>query len=348
MKSPYESLPPERFWKTGVAQQHPFSIAGLYQRKFEILPTDKIATAGSCFAQHIGGHLRAAGYNVLDVEPAPSGMDDATAKKFGWKIYSARYGNIYFAQQLSQLVREAYGLFQPSAPVWEKNGRFYDAFRPRVEPNGLASPEEVKAHRQEHLAAVRKLVETADIFVFTFGLTEGWIHSESGTCYPTAPGTVAGEYDPNIFEFRNFRAGETRAAFESFRTLVLEKNPNARFIVTVSPVPLVATATGSHVLAATTYSKSVLRAVAGELAEDYADVDYFPSYELISAPFSKGFFYAPDLRNVEDQGVLSVMRIFFSQHPPIKRKDAGASRKAKTPSKDDIVCEDAMLETFGA
>ncbi|MDR6757855.1 hypothetical protein J2Y48_003152 [Mycoplana sp. BE70] len=344
MKSPYQSLPPERFWKTGVSEQHPFSIIDLYKRKFRILPTDKIATAGSCFAQHIGGHLRAAGYNVIDAEPAPNGITDAAARKFGWRTYSARYGNIYYAQQLLQLVEEAYGLFTPSEPVWEKQGRYYDAFRPSVEPCGLSSPAEVKAHREEHLAAVREVVETANIFVFTFGLTEGWIHRESGTCYPTAPGTITGTYDPKVYEFKNYRTSEIRASFEKFRSLVLERNVTAKFIVTVSPVALIATASESHVLSATTYSKSVLRAVAGELAEDYADIDYFPSYELIATPFSKGFFYSSNLRTVEDQGVRSVMRVFFSQHPAIKKKPS----KEKVLSKDDIVCEEAMLETFSA
>jgi hypothetical protein len=347
MKSPYQSLPPERFWKTGVSEQHPFSVTDLYKRKFKILPSDRIATAGSCFAQHIGGHLRAAGYSVIDAEPAPNGMLDAAARKFGWKIYSGRYGNIYLAEQLSQLVQEAYGLFKPSEPIWVKDERFYDALRPSVEPEGLPSRVEVEAHREEHLAAVRSIVETANIFVFTFGLTEGWVHRRSGTCYPTAPGTIAGSFDPKVFEFKNFRASEIRASFEKFRSLVLEKNPTAKFILTVSPVPLTATATQSHVLSATTYSKSVLRAVAGELAEDYADIDYFPSYELIATPFSKGFFYSPNLRSVEDQGVLSVMRVFFSQHPPIRVKSSQSSKKT-VPSKEDIVCEEAMLETFRA
>ncbi len=40
-------------------------------------------------------------------------------------------------------------------------------------------------------------------------------------------------------------------------------NPQPRFILTVSPVPLVATMSGSHVSPASIYSKSVLRAPAG-------------------------------------------------------------------------------------
>ena len=39
-------------------------------------------------------------------------------------------------------------------------------------------------------------------------------------------------------------------------------------------------------LTANSYSKSLLRTVAGQLAQEHRDVDYFPSYELITGePF---------------------------------------------------------------
>ena len=91
-------------------------------------------------------------------------------------------------------------------------------------------------------------------------------------------------------------------------------NPDLRFLVTVSPVPLTATATDEHVLVATTYSKSVLRSVAGALAMEFADIDYVPSYEIIASPWSKGAFYESNLRTVTAEGVSSVMRVFFAEH----------------------------------
>lgn len=345
MSNPYIGLPPERFWKTGVTDQHPSSITGLYQRKFRIKPEMRIATAGSCFAQHIGRRLTAAGYDVIDVEPAPDGMSDELARKFGWRTYSARFGNIYLAGQLLQLAKEAYGILSPADPVWEKHGRHFDAFRPSVEPDGLQSADEVKAHRAEHLSAVRRMFEEMDLFIFTFGLTEGWIHKATGTIYPSAPGTIAGAFTPETYAFHNFRASEIKKQFLEFRELIKTRNPNIRFLLTVSPVPLTATASGQHVLAATTYSKSVLRTVAGELAER-RDIDYFPSYEIIASHFSRGSFYSPNLRTVEPVGVDSVMRVFFDQHRVLKRSsNAGSSSGG---SKDnEVVCEEALLEAFG-
>ena len=344
LNSPYQNLPPERFWRRGVAEQHPTSIKGLYRKKFSISPSTPIATAGSCFAQHIGGRLKAAGYNVMDVEPAPEALSDAAARKYGWRIYSARYGNVYLAAQLLQLAQEAYGLLEPADAVWEKDGRFYDALRPSVEPEGLSCPEEVRAHRAEHLAAVRGMLERMGLMIFTFGLTEGWRHARSGTVYPTAPGTIAGSYDETVHEFHNYRTGEIRDHFLAFRDLVRKRNPNVRFLLTVSPVPLTATAADHHVLVATTYSKSVLRAVTGELSE-LPDIDYFPSYELIASPFSRAAFYSPNLRSVEEAGVDAVMRVFFDQHRPYRK--AAKAEGSKPPTPEDLVCEEVMLEHFG-
>jgi hypothetical protein len=93
-------------------------------------------------------------------------------------------------------------------------------------------------------------------------------------------------------------------------------NPAVRFLLTVSPVPLTATASSDHVLTATTYSKSVLRAVAGQLTQEHADIDYFPSYELIASHWSGGAFFDLNLRTVTSDGVEAAMRLFFSQHDP--------------------------------
>lgn len=345
MHSPYEGLPPRNYWRTGVAEQHPLTVQDLWRPKFPIEATTRIATAGSCFAQHIARYLRERNYAVIDAEPAPRGLEAATAKEFGYGLYSARYGNIYVVRQLLQLINESLGRFRPEDAVWEKNGRFFDALRPSVEPNGLASPELVALHRAQHLQRVREVFESADLLVFTLGLTESWVHTASGTAFPTAPGTIAGRFDPARHAFKNFTFREIHEDFLEARRLLKELRPGMRFLLTVSPVPLTATATGNHVLPATVYSKSVLRGVAGQLADECEDVDYFPSYEIIASHFSKGFFYEPNLRTVGDAGVQAVMRVFFSQQAAPTPAEPTQPRKVP-PTKDDVVCEEALLEAF--
>ena len=98
-------MPPRSFWKTGVARSEPGAVRDIYHRKFEIAADDLIATAGSCFAQHITGKLRASGYAVMDMEPPPPWLPVQVQRAHGYGLFSARYGNIYTARQLLQLAR---------------------------------------------------------------------------------------------------------------------------------------------------------------------------------------------------------------------------------------------------
>jgi hypothetical protein len=352
MNSPYADLPAGAFWRTGVVDQRPGAIENLYQKKFAIEKATRTAAAGSCFAQHISRHLRERGFAVLDMEPPPIGLAGEAAANFGYGLYSARYGNIYTSRQLLQLAQEAFGEFTPVDAIWQKEGRYYDALRPSVEPTGLSSPEHVRDHRRHHLGKVRELILTADLFVFTLGLTEAWIHAPSGTIYPTAPGTIAGQYDANVHRFQNLGFMDVYSDLTAFFELANSKNGNLRFLLTVSPVPLTATASGDHVLAATIYSKSVLRAVAGQLAQERENVDYFPSYEIITSSLAAGQYFEPNLRSVRPEGVAAAMRAFFAQHDisPAAQQNGSHKKKAKSPksgaSKDDVVCEDVLLDAF--
>jgi GSCFA family len=349
MASPYRNRPRRSFWRFAVASGAAVP-PDLYFKRFDITRDHKIAAAGSCFAQHIFSNLVRRGYSVIDTEPRPKSLSADAARSFGYFLYSARYGNIYTARQMLQLAQECFGLFKPADIVWTKGSRFYDAMRPSVEPYGLDSAEEVHAHRADHIRRVREMLTTADVLIFTLGLTETWIHTASGTVYPTAPETLAGQYDPQIHSFKNFSYDEVLQDLVALRQLLKEHNPGLRFFFTVSPVPLAATASDQHALVATMYSKSVLRAAAGALYAQFEDVDYFPSYEIIATPFVGPLFYDSDLREVKPEGVATVMKVFFAAHAEASAETAKAPPKPECKSQKEIqeavVCEEKLLEAF--
>ena len=357
MKNPYEDLPERAFWRTAVAEKKPREISNLWSPKFELLPTHAVATAGSCFAQHIGRALVRRNYNWFDAEPAPGEFHEQTKIDFNYGIFSFRTGNIYTATALRQWIRWSLELETPPEEVWQKDGRYYDPFRPNIEPNGFSSMVQFQESRKSVLRAIRKVVEKADVFVFTMGLTEGWVHSEHNYVYAMCPGTLAGEFDPNLHVFRNFRFDEIESCLQDCFETIKEVNPNVRFILTVSPVPLTATASGGHVLTATTHSKSVLRAVAGQLSQDRPEVDYFPSYEIITGIPFRSMFYQSNLRSVEPDGVDFVMDSFFAcmestfgrKSTPKKprRKKRKKLGKKRRKSREDEICEEELLDAFG-
>ena len=347
---PYRDLPPAAFWRPSVAEPAASDIDPVIAAPFRIAPTDRVATAGSCFAQHIARHLAAAGFNYLVTETAHPLAPPDLAEPYNYGVYTARYGNVYTSRQLLQLFQRAYGTFVPAEGAWaEEDGRWTDPFRPLIQPDRYVSRAELEADRAQHLACVRRAFETLDVFVFTLGLTEAWVSRTDGAAYPLCPGTAGGRFDPALHEFHNLGAAEVTADLLAFTDLLRGVNPAARLVLTVSPVPLVATAGGEHVLAATAYSKAVLRVAAGEAARQRPGVAYFPSFEIITGHYNHGRYFAPDLRSVTEEGVGHVMRVFlrhYTEGTPAQATPAAPARDAHTERMTalvKVVCEEEIL-----
>jgi len=339
---PYQNLSNRAYWNRSVSDRH-FSRLDQLWDGMPLNKADKIATAGSCFAQHLGQNLAKRGANFMDLEPAPSFLvTRELRRKYGYEIFSCRYGNIYTMRQLLQIFQEAFSIRVPHDIVWERGGRYFDALRPSVDPVGQADADTVNKLRSLHLAQVRKMFESLDVFVVTMGLTEAWVSKEDSTVYPTAPGTIAGKFSTEKYEFANFTFPEVYRDLSDFWEGLRSVNANARLLLTVSPVPLRATASGQHVLPATTYSKSVLRAVAGDFSMREDSVYYFPAYELITSAPGRGMYYEPDWRNVSPYGVDYVMEHFFRGVSA-----AELHSKDKRKLEVDVVCdEEAMFKAI--
>lgn len=320
--NPYDNLPRHSFWKATAAAD--FLDAGFdVGKKFAFSPGHKFATSGSCFAQHFAKSLAARGGNVLFTETRPH-LIPATADH-GYGQFSARYGNIYTTRQLLELLSQAVGHRPPICEfASRKDGRYVDMLRPRAVPYGFSSVGDAVADRNYHLKAVRKLIEDLDVLIFTLGLTEGWVNSEQDYCYPVVPGAIAGEFDSARHRFHNFSMREVVADLEAVVSLVNNINPKASLLLTVSPVSLVATAERRSVIVSTVASKSILRAAVDEVVRNCPAADYFPSYEIIAGPYTRGRFWANDGREVTAEGVQTVMKIFF-QSRLAELAGAGAS-----------------------
>lgn len=351
---PYDSAPPHAWWRRAIADISASNINPALRGDFEITSETRIATAGSCFAQELSKATAERGYKNYVVEKGPPGLSEENRLKFGYGLFSARYGNIYTTRQLVQLLDRAYGRFDSTETAWPGKTGYVDPFRPFVQPEDFISESELLADREQHLECVREMFENMDVFVFTLGLTEGWRARSDGATYPLCPGYGAGTFNPEKYEFFNMRVNEVVADLEYVRERLSELNRNARILLTVSPVPLVATATGKHVLEATAYSKSVLKVAAAEVTAAHPSVSYFPSYEIITGTFSTDRYYSQDRRSVTQEGISHVMRCFFSTYSEtpesLRERDVAAvesdSRNAprETINKDlSSICDEERL-----
>lgn len=312
---PYLGKPNYQFWNKEPAIASGNNFDPIVKVSFSLDSKEPIATAGSCFAQHVAKELQRVGFNYLVTETPHPIIPPAVAEKYHYGAFTARYGNLYTARQLRQLLERAYGLFDPVDRAWMgSKGSLVDPFRPQIHPGGFVNEVELEADRTKHLAAVREAVETLSCFVFTLGLTEAWVDQRDGAVFPLAPGVAGGWFDPDLYAFKNFSVTEVIEDMQWSLDFIRQKNPAAKFILTVSPVPLNATYVDRHVFVSTIYSKSVLRVAAEAVTEAFENCDYFPSYEIVNNPYHHERFFAEDCREVRPEGVAYVMKLFLKHY----------------------------------
>jgi hypothetical protein len=307
---PYRSAQPRAFWKRAFEPDWESTLLGhgapLIRRG------ETVASAGSCFAANIVPYLERAGFEYVRQTRLPPEFAAVAADNFNYSRFSAAYGNIYTARQAVQLLRRALGRFRPLEDRWvAAPDLIIDPFRP-----GLKYPAcsqcEFDLINAQHLQQVLQVIRSADVFIFTLGLTEAWLSAYDGAVFPACPGTIAGTFDPRLHKFHNFSVRDVIQDLEDLTDLLTQINPRVRLILTVSPVPLVATATGQHVLLANTYSKSVLRVAASAAVAARQDVAYFPAYELVSGPQAPHDSYGPDRREPTQAAIDAVMNSFLA------------------------------------
>jgi hypothetical protein len=343
LSNPYAQAADRQFWSRAMSWPAPGHVDPV-SRALRIGLDEPVATLGSCFAQHIARHLAHSGGHYLVTETAPPDMPpaEALARQFG--IFSARFGNVYTVRQALQLIDRAFGRYVPKDSAWTReDGRWVDPFRPQIEPEGFDSAAAVAVAREEHLGHVRTMFQQARWLVFTLGLTEAWLSREDGAVYPLAPGVAAGSFDAQRHAFVNFGVDEVRADLDTFIARLRAVNPGCGVVLTVSPVPLIATFEDRQVWTATSYSKAVLRVAADEAERRHERVVYFPSYEVITSPAAQGRYWADDLRQVTEAGVRHVMRL-FTQHVLGSGTSPAATPTVASQAIGDVVCDEETIE----
>lgn len=353
--NPYRDLPDSQFWRRAVERVPAPELDPVQSAPFRISPADKVATAGSCFAQHIARTLVAHGFHYLVTERADDlPAEQQLARNYG--VFSARFGNVYTARQLLQLLEMALGICpSPQGLAWPReDGRWVDGLRPYIEPQGFESEAQVLASRQQMLASTSDMFQGCDVLVFTLGLTEAWQRLADGVVLPLAPGVAAPTASMHEFGFVNFSHDEVLADMRAFLWLLKSVNPRVRVVLTVSPVPLVATYEPRSVMASTAYSKAVLRSVAQALTQTFDGVAYFASYEVITAAPNAGRYFAADWRNVRPEGVAHVMGLFM-KHFAVGQTPSAPSLPAAVPDRNDlekatacvseVICDEQRLDS---
>ena len=341
--NPYKNMSPKAFWRNGVVED--VALDSIHTPKWTLSKDDCVVTMGSCFAQHVGKKLISMDFNV------PFFDDESNIRA---RAFSANYGNIYTVRQALQLLAEANGSAMRSENYWKTESGFIDPYRPNVFEENFESIESLLENRKHHLISVLNAIKSLDVLVFTLGLTEGWEIKKCGSILPVVPGVLGGEFNKEKYAFKNFDYIEITSDLEEFidEIIKIRKGDKFKLLLTVSPVPLTATAENRHVLVSSVASKSILRSVADSFSKKYDFIDYFPSFEIVTNPKTISNNFEDNIRNVKQEAVDMVMESFASSYDATHtysktlRKQAAKTYENILEEIDDADCEDALLDQF--
>lgn len=152
-------------------------------------------------------------------------------------------------------------------------------------------------------------VAEADVLVITLGLTEAWRGNKTGKYFcqvPRAEGENGATFHPSTF-LENYN--NMRATFD----MLFARYPEKQVILSVSPIPLDSTfRKHMDVGTANTESKSILRAVAGQICREYeSNVTYFPSFEMANL-LPREHVFQDDVRHVQPAFADRVVKGFLA------------------------------------
>jgi len=249
------------------------------------LPQDfKIFTIGSCFAREIETALLSKNHNVIRFEPE---------KVKNKEIFTLSEGTFAMRSLVNRynaasILAEFENIFDAKNNVREQNHLIYEPqfdnfidfhYTPALT---TADYQTVKDRREELYQQLQE-VKQADIIVITLGLTECWYDKKAKQYLNVTPGPRVMKKYAEQLEFRVLNYKENIDFLQKSYDLIKRHcKPDVKVMVTVSPVPLEVTFTNQDVILANCRSKSTLRCVAEEFCLQHDNVDYFPSYEMVT------------------------------------------------------------------
>jgi hypothetical protein len=170
------------------------------------------------------------------------------------------------------------------------------------------------------------------VFVFTLGSADCWL-AQDGTALPLPPRVANAESHMGETRFATLSAAEMRQDLTEFIADLTSVNPGVRIILTVSPVPPAATWQPQHMLIAANSGLAAMRVAAA-----HANVAYFPSFDVLTAPQLRERFLAADLRTITAEGMAFVLRLFTKHvmRAPGPEDDEAAPEQPGVRGSDDV------------
>jgi hypothetical protein len=277
--------------------------------KFKLRRDDKFYAIGSCFARGLESALVKHKISVDSAAPEFAKLQPANKERSGLG-FTNKYNTYSILNELrwaldpgAEFPRES--IVQVTKTTW------YDPHTtPMLDLVGL----EETLERRALLQVVTERIKSCRVVIVTLGLAEVWRDVQADVYVNCTPIPSLFKTEPDRYEFHLTGFAENLENLEAIHALLTEYgHPDVHIVVTVSPVPLMNTFSTMDIVVANTWAKSLLRAVAQEWAAAHANVDYFPSYEIVQSS-DRAAAWEPDLRHVKGAGAHHIMELFLRSY----------------------------------
>ena len=292
-----------------VKARYDGAISPVVGEAFKLTSDATVITIGSCFARNIEEHLSVIGVTLPAFEfvapyaestNRPNGIlnkftPSAIKEELAW-AHSVLFENVDFNQSIDKFryeitSEEVIDLQLNYAPVTNK--RFIE--------------------RRAQILEIYKEMRSADCVTITLGLVERWLDTKNSLSIFGAPTTKELLREKDRFQFAPLSFSEAKAETQAMIEIIHKINPKIKVLITTSPVPLNKTFKNEDVVVANMQSKSTLRAVCGEICEEFNNVCYFPSYEMVTFRDPE-LAFGEDLRHVNDHVVGDVVQLLVDSY----------------------------------
>lgn len=307
--------PAGRWYRSGIDvddQQGGFAVQRLKHPgfpaqitpSFTIDPSDRVFAIGSCFARGIEKTLVGRGFDVVS---AAKEFDDFVLS--GPNVTGLGFTNKYTT---FSILNDLAWALDPESPF--PTDSIVDLDEYSVDPHTNPTLKYVDRARTEErrsiIEAINRRIATCRVVMMTLGLVECWYDSLAGVSVNMTPSREMLDAFPDRYWFHLSDQAESRDNLDQIHSILSKfGHPDLQLVITVSPVPLMATFTDRDIVVANAYSKSTLRSAAEEFAFAHENVHYFPSYEMVINS-SPEFAWEPDGRHVRGEMTQFIMKRF--------------------------------------
>lgn len=240
--------------------------------KRKISYKEPVLTIGSCFAQRLGERLQSARFQC---DTNPNGI-----------VYNPISIGDMLSRALNKVVYTNRDLVQ-NKDVWYSKCH-HGAFSSLSQQELL----EQLNHRQKRLN--RQLEDTRLHVFITLG--SAFVYQMDGQVVANCQ-----KLPQSHFQKRLLTVEEIVSTFSA----IINSLPQTHFVFTVSPVRYIRDGLHNSML-----SKSVLQLAINQLCESFKEVEYFPSYEIVTDELRDYRFYKEDLVHPNDSAVKYVWKRF--------------------------------------